>query len=128
MKKWLTSLFLVLALAAGVLAGVPLHSGNMDSSMMDCCDKAKRADQTPETGIARLCCAFNCTNGAPTSPGTSFNFSPSAIIVRDSILKQIAAFLIIKENPSSTVKVTPERAPLPKKSPPKYIQHHSFLI
>jgi len=42
MKKWLTSLLLILALASGVLAGMPLHSGNENSQMMDCCKKSKK--------------------------------------------------------------------------------------
>jgi hypothetical protein len=128
MKKWLTSLILVLALAAGVLAGTPRHSGNMDGAMMECCDKAKSGEQTPESNLARLCCAFNCSDSAPTSPVISFNLSPSAVIVRESFNNRIAAFLIVKGKPASTVKAAPEQAPLPKEFPPKYIQHHSFLI
>jgi hypothetical protein len=125
MKKWLTSLFLVLALAGGVLAGTPLHSGN--SRMMICCKKAKDKEQTSEASIARLCCALNCTNSMPGPSGVSFNFSPSSVIISDSIVKQIA-LLLEKEKSVSTVFISFERGSLPQKSPPKYIQHHSFLI
>ncbi len=128
MKKWLTSLLLILALASGVLAGMPLHTGNMNSRMMDCCKKAKSKEQTKEANIARLCCAVNCSDSAPTPSGTSFNFSPSTIIISDSIVKQIAWLLLIKEKPTTTVAFSFERVPLAQKFQPKYIQHHSFLI
>lgn len=125
MKKWLTSLFLVLALAGGVLAGTPLHSGN--DRMMICCKKAKDKRQTSEASIARLCCALNCTNTMPGPSGVSFNFSPSGIIISDSIAKQIA-LLLQNEKPIQTVFISFEREPFSQKFQPKYIQHHSFLI
>ena len=128
MKKWLTSLFLIVALASGVLAGMPLHSGNDNSQMMDCCKKAKSKEQSREASIARLCCAVNCSDSAPTPSGTSFNFSPLAIIISDSIIKQIASLLRLKEKPSTTIAFSFGRVPLPQKNQPKYLQHHSFLI
>ena len=128
MKKWLTSLLLILALASGVLAGTPLQLGNKNSQMMDCCKKAKSKEQSKEANIARLCCALNCSNSAPAPSGTSFNFSPSAIIIRDSIIKQIAVLLFIKEKPTKTIAFSFRQAPLAQKIQPKYLQHHSFLI
>ena len=128
MKKWLTSLFLIVALVSGVLAGVPLYSGSENSQMMDCCKKAKSKEQSKEANIARLCCAVNCSDSAPTPSGTSFNFSPSVIIISDSIIKQIASLLLIKAKPTTTVAFSFERVPLAKKFQPKYLQHHSFLI
>jgi hypothetical protein len=125
MKKWLTSLFLLFALANGVLAGTPLHSGDM--KMMKCCKKAKSKEQNPQANATRLCCALNCTNTVPAPSGVSFNFSPSGIIVSDSIAKQLASLLLKKEKPA-TVFMLFERESLSQKSPPKYIQHHSFLI
>jgi len=125
MKKWLTSLFLLFALASGVLAGTPLHSGDM--KMMKCCKKAKSKEQTPQANATRLCCALNCTNTVPAPSGVSSNFSPSGITVSDSIARQIALFLRT-EKPVQTVFVSQEPESLPQKSPPKYIQHHSFLI
>ena len=128
MKKWLTSLFLIVALASGVLAGMPLHSENENSQMMDCCKKAKSKEQSKEANIARLCCAVNCSDPAPIPTGTAFNFSPSAIIVSDSIIKQIASLLRLKAKPNPTAAFSFERVPLAKKFQPKYLQHHSFLI
>jgi hypothetical protein len=128
MKKWLTSFFLFVALAGGVLAGTPLHSGKMSSEMMDCCDKAKGLEKTPEAEMARLCCAINCSDSAPTSPASSSNFSPSSIIISDSIIKQIALLLATQSKPTSCVTSLLERERVPRKIPPKYIQHHSILI
>lgn len=128
MKKWLTSLFLIVALASGVLAGMPFHTGNESSQMMDCCKKAKSKEQSKEANIARLCCAVNCSDSAPTPSGTAFNFSPSAIIISDSIIKQIASLLRLKAKSNPTVAFSFERVPLPQNFQPKYLQHHSFLI
>lgn len=131
MKKWLTSLFLLLALASGVLAGTPAFSGSAENGMsaMECCKKkAKGCDGAKTVSAAQLCCAVNCNNPAPTSPGTSFNFSPSSFIIRDSILKQIA-LLLVKEKPAQTA-ISPslERKTFSPEHQPKYIQNHSFLI
>jgi hypothetical protein len=130
MKNWLTSLFLLFSLAGGVFAGMPLHSGNANSQMK-CCKKMKSAEQQqmPQMNMVRLCCVMNCSDTAPTnSSGASFNFSPSAIIISDSILKQIAALFPIKEEPISAAQFSHEREILPRRIPPKYVQHHSFLI
>ena len=128
MKKRLTSLLLILAFASGVLAGMPLHSGNESSQMMDCCKKAKSKEQSKEANIARLCCAVNCSDSAPIPSGTSFNFSPSFFIISDSLIKRIALLLFIKEKPTTTIAFSFGRVPLAQKFQPKYIQHHSFLI
>jgi hypothetical protein len=127
MKKWLTSAFLILALAGGVLAGMPLHSGNA-TSKMKCCKKMKSAKQTPQMKMVRLCCVMNCSDTAPIPSGSTFNFSPSAKIISDSIIKQIASFLI-KQKPIPTGAAAREqREILPRKISPKFIQHHSILI
>ena len=125
MKKRLTPIFLLLALAGGVLAGMPFHSEN--SRMMTCCDKAKSKEKTSEVKAAQLCCALNCNDSAPTSSSSTFNFSPSTITISDSILKQIA-LLFKKESILQTVAFSFERKNFSQKSQPKYIQHHSFLI
>jgi hypothetical protein len=71
---------------------------------------------------------LNCTDPAPVPSGSSFNYSPSNIIVSDSIIKQIALLLYTTERSISTTAVSLEREILPRKIPPKYIEHHSFLI
>lgn len=129
MKKWLTSAFLLFALASGVLAGTPVFSGNSENGMsaMACCKKKPKDCDAKTVSAAQLCCAVNCNNSAPTAPGASVNFSPSSIIVSDSILKQIA-LLLGREKPVQTLSFSFERKILPQKYQPKYIQHHSFLI
>lgn len=131
MKKWLTSAFLLSALAFGVLAGTPAFSGSSESGMsaMECCKKKRKGCRGAESmSAAQACCMINCNSPVPTAPGASFNFSPSVIIISDSILKQIAA-LLEKEKPASpAVFFTVERKTLSQKFQPKYIQNHSFLI
>jgi hypothetical protein len=127
MKKWLTSLFLLFALASGVLAGTPVFSGSAENGMsaMECCKKKKMDAKT--VSAAQLCCAVNCNSPAPSSPGAPVNFSPSIILISDSILKQIAS-LLGREKPVQPVSYAFERETFPQKHQPKYIQHHSFLI
>lgn len=115
-------------MAGSALAGMPFHSGNMNSRMMKCCQKANSKEQSKEASLARLCCAVNCGDSAPTPSGTSFNFSPSFLIINDSLIKRIALLLFIKEKPKSTVAILFERIPLAQKLQPKYLQHHSLLI
>ncbi len=127
MKNWLTSLFLLFALASGVLAGTSVFSGNAENGMsaMECCKKKKM--DAKSVSAAQLCCAVNCNSPAPSSPGATFNFSPSSVIISDSILKQIAA-LLKAEKPAPEVSFRFEREISSQKFQPKYIQHHSFLI
>ena len=127
MKNWLTSLFLLFALASGVLAGTPVFSGAAENGMsaMKCCKK--QSHNVKSLSAAQLCCAVNCDNPAPNAPGASFNFSPSSLIISDSILKQIA-LLLKKEKPVQAFSFSFERKILPQKYQPKYIQHHSYLI
>lgn len=127
MKNWLTSLFLLFALGIGVLAGTPAFSGDAAKGMsaMECCKKKKMGVKT--ASAAQLCCAVNCNSPAPTSPSVSFNFSPVAVIISDSILKQIAA-LFKKEKAVPAAAFPFERKTYSQKFQPKYIQHHSFLI
>ena len=132
MKKWLTSLLLLFAFASGVAAGTPVFANNAENGMsaMECCKKNKGRDCSGADAMsaAQLCCAVNCNSPAPTAPGgASVNFSPVAVIISDSILKQIAA-LFVKERSVSTISFSSERQLLPPNFQPKYIQHHSFLI
>ena len=129
MKKWLTSLFLFFALANGVLAGTSVFSGSAENGMsaMECCKKKTKDCDAKSVSAAQLCCAVNCNNPAPSSPSATVNFSPSVILISDSILKQIAS-LLGKEKPIQTISFSFERKIPSQKHQPKYIQHHSFLI
>lgn len=121
MTKWLTSFFLLFAITGGISAGMPFHSEKKE--MMDCCPKAMNADGSPATSMARLCCALNCTDPAPTSSSFSSNFTPSAAIVENSI-----SVRIVKSRSVRLPSQTYERPAIARSSQPKYIQFHSFLI
>jgi len=129
MKKWLTSLFLFFSLASGALAGTPAFSGNAENGMsaMECCKKKTKDCGAKSVSAAQLCCVVNCNNPTPISPGASLNFSPSSVVISDSILKQIA-LLFAQEKPVQTFFHSFECKTLPQKFQPKYIQNHSFLI
>ena len=131
MKKWLTSAFLLSALAFSVLAGTPVFSGGAENGMsaMECCKKkVKDCGGAASVSAAMACCTLNCNSPAPTSPGASFNFSPSIVVISDSIFRQIAA-LLKKEKPApQAVVFSIERETFSRKFQPKYIQNHSFLI
>ena len=129
MKNWLTSLFLLFALASGVLAGTPVFSGNAENGMsaMECCKKKVKDCDAKSVSAAKLCCAVNCNSPAPSSPSATFNFSPSSVIISDSILKQIAA-LLKAEKQAPRISFRFEREISSQKFQPKYLQHHSFLI
>ncbi len=125
MVKRITLLFILIALAGGVVSGTPLHSPN--DKMMKCCDKARSKDHSPAAEATRLCCAVNCSESIPTPSGISFSFYPSNKPVSQSIAEQIAALF-----PTRTVQ--PSKSPLysrlvlTRTFQPRYIQHNSFLI
>gem|GEM_PF-3814684 len=65
MKKRLASLFVLLVLAAGAFAGIPLPFGESECSMggmmdMDCCKAALRQKGTARITDAELYCALSC--------------------------------------------------------------------
>ena len=120
--KKLTFLFLLFALASGVLAGTPLHATN--GHMMKCCSKAKSKDQSPQARSARLCCAVNCSETVPTSSTSLPNFAASAIVISDSIAARILA--VVSTDRSTVAVEFPTE--IVRFYQPRYIQHHSFRI
>jgi hypothetical protein len=128
MFKRITSIFLFLALASGIASGTPLSSEKMESEMPNCSGHRTSDTGAPDMSMVRLCCMFHCSNSAPVSSGMSINFSPTEIAVADSILKQIARFLKRSESFEDRQSFVHERNIPPKSPPPKYLQHHSFLI
>lgn len=125
MSKRLTMLILVLSLASGVLAGMPLHDPNY--GMMECCKRAKSKEDSQTAEVSRLCCAMNCSTSSPTPSGASFNPAPSNVTITTSIADQIAA-LFAKEKSAPVASTTYSRKVLPRTSQPSYIRHHTFLI
>ena len=88
MMKWLTSLVLIIGLAASALAGFPLHSEERGCSMMgdmSCCATALGAQEEEEgetetthaVATARLCCALNCPQPGSSGTITTLRLSPS---------------------------------------------------
>jgi len=125
MKRFVTAFFILSTLVGGVLAGTPLQARN--DKMMKCCDKAKSKVKTPAVRGAMLCCAVNCSDPAPVSPGFSVNFAPSGVVVSESITAQIASLFPVGV-PTVTGTVQFDNEQLFQAFQPKYIQHHSFLI
>src|SRR5437667_11820091 len=88
MRKRLASLVLLLVIAGGALAGVPLHSGESECSMggmmaMDRCKAALLQKEMPEVANAKLCRALNCPQNRTTSfPGHVRNSPPSQLALR----------------------------------------------
>lgn len=126
MSRWLTSLLLMIAFAGGILAGMPLTMGHDEGAMADCCDKAKSGEQSPEAVAARLCCAVNCGDSAPTSSSFAANLSFTVSGATHS-----ASFI----PPYSKRRISPPNSFLSSGLPvvlqqgrPRYIQHKSFLI
>src|SRR2546421_12407731 len=71
MLKKVTNLLLILTVASGVVASMPLHSNEQACSIgedMDCCKTALAEAQTPQVAAARFCCAVNCTIDGTTNP------------------------------------------------------------
>jgi hypothetical protein len=128
MAKWLTSLFLLVALGVSAAAGMPLHSGEHECHMpgmtdgMDCCAKAHAQQNTPEVTAARLCCAINCTSPGTAQTGTRLRLSPLAVNT-----PCIATFQTPPVTLSLTLRYSLSTAH-PQHSPPAYIQHLALLI
>src|SRR5262252_1809156 len=83
MKTRIASLFLLLVLFGGALAGVPLPAGQSDCGMhgmmdMDCCAAALLKELTPEVADAKLCCVLSCAQNGTTSPPSGTRVDPPA--------------------------------------------------
>jgi hypothetical protein len=128
MKKRIASLVLLLVLAGGTFAGIPLRFGEGECSMgnmmeMDCCKAALMQSQTAEAAAAKLCCALNCAQNGTTSP-------PSAVRVASPAPTSLSPFPAIPQQ----VLITALRfryidgAHGPPGSPPAYLRHLALLI
>ena len=129
MTKWLTSLALLVALGGGVLAGVPLHSGEQECNMpgmsgdMDCCAKARKQAATLEVIAARLCCAVNCPSSGTTPPADSAQRTPPLAVVAQHPAAARSPFVI----PSTRPRSDSAQGNL-EDSQPTYIRHLALLI
>lgn len=125
MKKRFTSIVLLIAIAGGVAAGMPLHSGG-HGKMSSCCKKAKSGEQSAAANAARLCCAANCTDLAGTTSGPSVP-SPVVLKATQSAIERNWALLPAKRV-SRTFHSHSENNIRAREHLPLFLRHHSFLI
>ena len=124
----LTALLLICALGASVAAGAalpheehacPMH---MSDGAMDCCVLAELQSNAPEVTAARLCCALNCTQGAP--PGRQVE-APRA----QQTAQNQPHFAKIMQPHAHLLRAPFVAYTSPAAhSPPAYIQHAALLI
>ena len=128
MFKRLTAILLLLALAAGVASGAPLHSGKDECDMggameeMDCCKRARMQGDTPEILAARLCCAVNCQNGGTTGAAHATRVTPPQQAPSHPASAPSPFLLTVLREPRRDL---PAR---PNESPPVYLLHLALLI
>ena len=125
MKKRLSSIFVLIAFASGVAAGMPLHSGG-HAEMMGCCEKAKGGDQSPAGNAARLCCAVNCTDPAGTPSGSVASFQ---VVQKPADFNTEWNRPLLPVNRVFRVSDHPSASRVPGKGlRPLFLRYHSFLI
>jgi hypothetical protein len=127
--KRLTALVFILVIGGGALAGTPLHSHDRECEMggmagMDCCKKARGQSDAPEVLAAKLCCALNCSQPAPTgstpAPNTQSAPSPTSSPLHSAATPP-ASLLPPPLKPGQALV-------LPLNFPPGYIRHSALLI
>lgn len=130
MRKRLASLVLLLVIAGGVFAGVPLHSGEQSSCSMgedmgdmECCVMALLQSQTPEVAAAKLCCAINCAQGGTTSPPNIVRVTPPSLARPPSYLA--ASQVVINQ---LLLARRFDQSHDPPGSPPAYLRNLALLI
>jgi hypothetical protein len=122
MRKWFTTLSLVMVLLGGAVAGAGTHESEGScpmSNMPDCCKRAHSNSNSPQAAMARLCCSLNCSE--PGSSGSTSYSSSSSVTPASDVMPHIEFNDIAVVSYYSS---TPHRAD----SSPKYIQHLALLI
>ena len=128
MLKRLTSLLLLLAVAAGVASGAPTHSGGRECPMkdsmgaMDCCEHARSPGDSPEAKAARLCCAVNCPGDGKS--GAASEAKAPAPQAAPSHPAAVPAAVAVT-TPRERLRALP---PHTNESPPVYLLNLAFLI
>lgn len=127
MVKWTISFFLILALGAGVVSGMPLHSNDEKCkhgmSGMDCCKTALGQGNQQEVATARVCCAVNC-------PQSGTKGSSSVRVPKPSSMLSAALYAMVQVAAPRVVPVSPwlrSHSP-PPDSNPAYIRNLALLI
>jgi hypothetical protein len=125
MRKWLTSFFLIAAMAIGVVGiGAHQQEGSCPmSNLPDCCKRAQSTEKSPAGSMARLCCKLNCSEPGSGGGSSSSNLSQTF----DTGLQPHAPAIA---NVTLYAKLRLEtRPPLSYiQSNAKYIQHLALLI
>ena len=127
MRKRVTTLFLIAAVAVGALTGVHAHAGEHDCPMAgmgaDCCATAREDGGEPQVSAARLCCALNCTEPGTTGPAGAFELPATAVLALYSWAVPPAAAASWQPLPRSR-----RASESPPDSHPAYIRHLALLI
>ncbi|MDQ3818970.1 MAG: hypothetical protein M3362_15020 [Acidobacteriota bacterium] len=130
-KKWVTSLVLVLAIAGSAVASVPMHFGGRHCSDMDCCmtemggassHNMREEHSAPTEKAEGLFCFLNCSD--PMLPGQT------------ATVRQVSPFFSSNTHPAvqapATVTVAPPQRVVTESyhqnSQPIYIRHLALLI
>ena len=128
MKTRLASLFLLLVLFGGALAGVPLNFGESQCSMggtmdMDCCKAARlHKDRAKFTQEEELLCALNCAQNGTTLPAGVVRVNPPAQTIQPHpALTQPLPISLSVSNVSTQTHSPPG-------SPPTYLRNLALLI
>lgn len=128
MKLRLVSLFLLLVLLGGAVAGVPLNFGESNCSMgggmdMDCCKAALLQKQSTRVSEAELLCALDCAKNGTTVPASAVRMAPPQQVIQSS-----HPALTHSLPPRSSVSRTATPAHSPPGSPPTYLRNLTLLI
>jgi len=122
MKKWFTSLVLVIAVGGSALTGFAMHGGERDAKMASCCKAARARDNSQATLSAKLCCAINCTEPVPQAP-SGVKVSPLVITSPHPAGIQPPALTSVTFS-----RFYSEPVYTSDSSPPTYIRHLALLI
>lgn len=131
MKKRVASLILLIVIAGGSFAGVPLHFGEEsscpmaamgDMGDMDCCKMALMQSESPEAAAAKLCCALSCAQNGTTSPPSVLRVTP----LPANVSSHPATTQVL---PRSSMRFDhADRLHDPPGSPPTYLRNLALLI
>jgi hypothetical protein len=129
MKQRIASLFLLLVLFGGALAGVPLSFGESQCSMggmmdMDCCKAAlAQKDKAKFTQEEELLCALSCAQNGTTLPSSDVRVTPPAQPIQQvhpALTQPLSTLLSISRAATQTHS--------PPGSPPAYLRNLALLI
>jgi len=128
MKKWATSLVLILVMAGGLLGGVPIHFGGHGCSDMECCmtdmeSAPSHHGETPTEQAANLYCFLSCPEPlAPARTGAEGKVSPTVRADKHPVAAQSPIVIPIMVSRRYQDEVQQQD------SHPIYIRHLALLI